>query len=286
MKRDVILILDGGAMEGVFGAGIVVSFQEKNIYQHIHSIYGISAGAHNGAYFLSENAKNGAKVYYEDLTIKNKFIKTLSFKKMVHKIKRFFIKKKTLDILNLEYLKNIEKTKTKLNQDKIEKSKIEFWIKLFNPRKMEVKWVNGKKDMLKKLKEASSAVPYASSKKIKFFDGQIIDGLNINEIIEKYPNKRIIIALNKKISLLQDFKDIPYNFIRIILETRYFGIKYLLKKIKKPTNINKIKKQKNVYFIEPPYNISQLTTDKDKLYNFYKEGIKKGNECIKKLNLI
>ena len=50
--RDIIIIAEGGCMQGVFGAGVMTAFQESNLLnERVHSIYGSSAGAHNGRLF-------------------------------------------------------------------------------------------------------------------------------------------------------------------------------------------------------------------------------------------
>lgn len=69
MERDVIIVIEGGAMLGVFGAGVVTSFQQADMYGRVHSVYGASAGAHDLAYFLaaqkdSRQTKIGSSIYY------------------------------------------------------------------------------------------------------------------------------------------------------------------------------------------------------------------------------
>jgi len=57
-------------MEGVFGAGVVTHLEEIDFYKNIEAVYGSSAGALIGAYFLSHQTKLGSSMFHEDLTQK------------------------------------------------------------------------------------------------------------------------------------------------------------------------------------------------------------------------
>jgi len=119
MKKDIILISEGGCMLGVFGAGVVTSLQEANLYPRIHSIYASSAGAHNAAYFLSKQSKLGSSIYYEDL-INNNFIKKENLSRYVFDIliKKFNKKHKINEIVDIDYLSRVEREYKKLNVEK------------------------------------------------------------------------------------------------------------------------------------------------------------------------
>ena len=64
--KDIILIIEGGGILGVFGAGVLTAFQEANIYNRIKCIYATSAGAHDAAYFLTKQSKLGSSIYFKD----------------------------------------------------------------------------------------------------------------------------------------------------------------------------------------------------------------------------
>src|SRR5665213_922981 len=71
--RKIGLILPGGMMAGINGAGAVCALEELELSQSFDVIYTASAGFANGSYLLSENTELGSTVYYEDL-IGDKFI--------------------------------------------------------------------------------------------------------------------------------------------------------------------------------------------------------------------
>lgn len=67
-----LLIIDGGLMKGVYGAGAVLAFDELSYTECFSSVTGISSGAVEGAYLLSGNRAGwiGATLFYEECCTK------------------------------------------------------------------------------------------------------------------------------------------------------------------------------------------------------------------------
>ncbi|WP_169738387.1 patatin-like phospholipase family protein, partial [Patulibacter minatonensis] len=63
----VALCIEGGGMRGVVSAGMVAALQELDGARLFDHVYGSSAGALNGAYFLAGQADAGLPIYFEDL---------------------------------------------------------------------------------------------------------------------------------------------------------------------------------------------------------------------------
>jgi predicted patatin/cPLA2 family phospholipase len=63
----VALCIEGGAMRGVISAGMVSALEELGFTHAFDSVYGSSAGAINGAYFLAGQARLGTRIYHEDI---------------------------------------------------------------------------------------------------------------------------------------------------------------------------------------------------------------------------
>jgi len=61
----VALVIEGGAMRGVVSGGMVVGLEALGLRDAFDVVYGASAGACAGAYFLAGQARNGARLYYE-----------------------------------------------------------------------------------------------------------------------------------------------------------------------------------------------------------------------------
>jgi predicted patatin/cPLA2 family phospholipase len=63
----IALAIEGGAMRGVVSAGMVAALEQLGLTGAFDAVYGSSAGAINGAYFLAGQANLGATIYSEDI---------------------------------------------------------------------------------------------------------------------------------------------------------------------------------------------------------------------------
>lgn len=74
-KRDdphrIALCIEGGAMRGVISAGMVLALEQLGLLNAFDGVFGSSAGALNGAYFLAGQAALGTTIYYEDINNRN-----------------------------------------------------------------------------------------------------------------------------------------------------------------------------------------------------------------------
>jgi len=76
------VVLQGGAMRGVISAGAMVPLETLGFTEGFDAVYGSSAGALNGAYFLANQAAFGASVYYRDVA-NRRFINFLRPRKVL-----------------------------------------------------------------------------------------------------------------------------------------------------------------------------------------------------------
>jgi predicted patatin/cPLA2 family phospholipase len=63
----IALAVEGGAMRGVVSAGMVAGLEALGLTDAFDAVFGSSAGALNGAYFLAGQAAFGATIYSEDI---------------------------------------------------------------------------------------------------------------------------------------------------------------------------------------------------------------------------
>jgi predicted patatin/cPLA2 family phospholipase len=63
----VALCIEGGSMRGVISAGMVVALERMGWLGYFDAVYGSSAGAMNGAYFVAGQAALGTTIYYENI---------------------------------------------------------------------------------------------------------------------------------------------------------------------------------------------------------------------------
>ncbi len=114
-KYKTALIVEGGFMLGVYGAGVVMGLEKAGLTDAFDYIIGTSAGAGAGAYFLSGQSALGTSIFYEDLTDR-RFI-------------NYFRPKKVVD---LTYLESLMRTTKKLDTDKVRSSRSTLLIPVTN----------------------------------------------------------------------------------------------------------------------------------------------------------
>lgn len=65
--RVIVLAVEGGAMRGVVAGGMVAALEQLGLLNAFDAVYGSSAGAISGAYFLAGQAQFGTTIFYENI---------------------------------------------------------------------------------------------------------------------------------------------------------------------------------------------------------------------------
>ncbi len=291
-ERDIIVISEGGSIRGIFSAGVFSALQKANIYPRLHSVYAVSCGAHNAAYFLAEDTDKGVIVYLDYLGRKNIFLRNLSFLMMAKQFFRMLLFKKNFDVIDLDYLENIETDVFPLNVQKIKESPVNFYVKVLDPKSLEIKYLDAKEDTLSRIIQSSNMPLYANSlrKEDAYVDGGIMPTDDfIKNVVEKNLDKQIIYILNEKKTKFSVTKSLWYDLLDIAMKTRYFGIKYGRKHLRNIMNYpyaHNLKKYPHVHLIYDDTKNYKLRVDQEKALKSYKYGQDKGNEILRKLNII
>lgn len=273
------MVLEGGAMRGMYTAGVLDVMMDNNI--NVDGIIGVSAGALFGVNYFSK--QRGRVIRYSKRFSKDlRYISILSKILTGNVVNKYFAYYKVptkLDIFDeKEFIKNNKcyyATVTNVETGKPEYKKIDKCL-----------------DSLEILR-ASSALPMAS-KMIKLDNNKYLDGgisdpipimkckkLGFDKIIvvltqpydyRKEPlNKKTINKLNKK------FKDYP-NLVKTMIK-RHKNYNTTIEKI------IELEKSKEIFVIRPSkkINIKLIERNKDKLQEVYDIGIKDANKVIKDL---
>jgi len=169
------LVLQGGGMRGIFGAGVCCALQELGYSEGFDEFYGVSAGALNGAYFLSGQAPYGATIYYQNINNKH-FINFFRFKKIV----------------DIDFLMNIIVKVKPLNTKRLLSSSTVFNIMLTevsSGKAVIFRKGNFKNTDLLKILEATAAMPLAydipiNIQGVDYLDGGVSCPIPIKEAID------------------------------------------------------------------------------------------------------
>jgi predicted patatin/cPLA2 family phospholipase len=165
------LVFEGGSMRGITSAGMGLALVQLGLTDVFDVVYGSSAGAFNGAYFVSRQGASGITVYYENIN-NRKFIN----------LSRPLLGK---PVVSLDYLFDVVMTSLKpLDYDAISQSPIPLRIVAANItlRKSTVfDHFQSRHDLLQKLK-ASAALPFLAGPPIEI-DGEFYSDASLYESI-------------------------------------------------------------------------------------------------------
>ena len=273
MKDKTILYLSGGMMSGVFGAGIVTGLEEANAYPHIGAIYGGSAGAFNGAYFLAHQSRLGSTIYYEDLP------------------NRFFswneILKGSDSAIDREFLMGIVQREKALDVKRIQTQKIPFNIKVLNKATGKMEYLDGKVGTIEKLKQAVGVFPFCDVNNESNVDGDILDPVGLDYLLERHPQEKIVLAVNYKpgFSFMRNIGDHYCGIISATRGNEYSSFKrYFFERERRlRRDLQKAREQERILVVCPPSTskTASLTQDKAKLIETHKMGISTSRSIVR-----
>ena len=204
-KRNIVIYFSAGAMAGVFSAGFSKTFADAGMKQYIHSVYGNSAGALTGLYFLSGQEELGAALYWEDLN-DDKYIRMSRLPKYVLSAfcnRIFKTKLPLLPVFDIDMVEKILLTKRKVNFSAVRESAIRLYMIAYNLTTSHHDYLSLEKeeDVIPYLRATGGGHPaYPHSRLIHgnlYIDGGTIDDQRrIARIVERHPDKEIICVLN------------------------------------------------------------------------------------------
>ena len=267
------LVLEGGAMRGLYTAGVLDVFLDNNI--KVDGIIGVSAGVLFGVNYLSK--QKGRAIRYN-----KKFAKDKRYMGM-----RSFLT--TGNIINKDFAYYEIPTKLDIfDEETFEKSDTDFWATVTNIETGEAEYIKLEKpiDQMEVLR-ATSAMPIVSEiieiDGKKYLDGGVSDSIPV-EKCKSMGYDKIIVVLTRTIeyrkkkasSTLAKIKYKEYPKLRETMENRYKKYNETVEKIIDMEN------KKEIFVIRPSKDlkIKRIEKDVDKLQAMYDLGV---SDCKKQL---
>lgn len=270
------LVLEGGAMRGLYTAGVLDVFLDNNI--KVDGIIGVSAGVLFGVNYLSKQKGRGIRY-------NKKFAKDKRYMGM-----RSFLT--TGNIVNKDFAYYEIPTKLDIfDEETFEKSDTDFWATVTNIETGEAEYIKLEKpiDQMEVLR-ATSAMPLVSKivewNNKKYLDGGVSDSIPV-EKCKSMEYDKIIVVLTRTIeyrkkkanSLLAKTKYKKYPKLVRIMENRYKKYNETVEKIIDMEN------KKEIFVIRPSKDLKlkRIEKDVDKLQAMYDLGISDCKKCLEEL---
>ena len=261
------LLLEGGAMRGLYTAGILDVFMEKDI--KIDGIIGVSAGALFGMNYKSKQI--GRVLRYNKKYAKNKDY--MGFYSLIS----------TGDIMNREFCFNkIVNELDPVDFDTFKRTEVEFYAVVTNMETGKPEYIKiddlKDKEQLEYLR-ASGSMPYVSKPVIikgkKYLDGGISDSIPIEKIMNMGFD-RVIIILTRPIEYRkkkgnEKIPQIYYRKYPKLVETISNRYKMYNEEVEK---VIQLEKEKKIFVIRPSrtVGIKRIERDIDKIQEMYDLG--------------
>lgn len=208
MNNNKALVVEGGAMRGIFATGVLDAFIEAN-YQPFNQCYGVSAGATNiAAYLCAQYKRNHAVI--TDYSCRPEFIDFVRFIKGGHLF--------DLDWLWQETIRDI-----RLDLDTFKKQASEFYIVTTNIQTGQAEYLKASAAHLEEQLKASCALPIAYREfpiidNLQLTDGGVADSIPIRKAYEM-GNKEITVILSQPLGYKKKPAKAPWLVKRLYKRT-------------------------------------------------------------------
>ena len=270
------LVLEGGAMRGMYTAGVLDTFMDNNIV--VDGIVGVSAGVLFGVNYLSN--QKGRVIRYN-----KRFINDRRYMGLWSLIT-------TGNIINKEFsFYEVPKKLDVFDNDTFKKSKIDFWATITNIETGNAEYIK-LDDLFEQMEvlRATSAMPFVS--KIveldtgKYLDGGISDSIPVDKCKELGYEKIIVILTRpldyrkkKSKESITKFWYRKYPKFVKTLNNRYKAYNEIVEKIIDLEN------KKEIFVIRPSrlVKVKRIEKNPEKLQEMYDLGLEDGKNCLKKL---
>lgn len=274
---DCALILEGGGMRGVYTAGILDYFLEQGL--EFSSVYGVSAGALNGANFVSRQHGRSIRTFTEYLDDER------------YSGARYLFKNG--DWFNIDFVYNeIPNKLDVVDWDTFAASKTKFYAVLSNvvTGKAEYHRVTDLRKQMDTVRRSASLPLLSTIVNIngkKYLDGGICDSIPLYRSIQDGNRKNVVILTQHRgfekqpVSNMGLVKLRYRRYPKFVRANRYRHLMYN----NQTKYVYQKEKDGQAFVIQPkePVNIDRLEKDTEKLWRLYRAGYNDAKENFDRL---
>lgn len=274
---DCALILEGGGMRGVYTAGILDYFLEQGL--EFSSVYGVSAGALNGANFVSRQHGRSIRTFTEYLDDER-----YSGAKYLFKNGDWF----NIDFVYGEIPNKLDV----VDWDTFAASTTKFYAVLSNvvTGKAEYHHVTDLRKQMDTVRRSASLPLLSTIVNIngkKYLDGGICDSIPLYKSIQDGNHKNVVIltqhrGFEKQPASAMGLVKLRYRkYPKFVRANRYRHLMYN----NQTKYVYQKEKEGQAFVIQPkePVNIDRLEKNTEKLWRLYRAGYNDGKESFERM---
>lgn len=270
------LVLEGGAMRGLYSAGVLDAFLDHDV--HVDTILGVSAGACFGCNLFSK--QRGRVLRYQQRFAGDP--RNVSIRSLLT----------TGDIVNREFAYYVVPTKYDIfDEEAFEAHGGEYWVVVTNVETGEAEYMqmhNLLRDI--EMMRASASMPFCSRfvpiDGKNYLDGGIADSIPVRHALEMGFDKTIVILTQPA-----DYRKKPMN--RAMIRAFYHRYPNLCKTLEERharynaqcEDVERLEKEGKIFVIRPQeaLDIKRLEKDPEELARVYNIGLDDGEKAMDSL---
>ncbi|MGR5238730.1 patatin-like phospholipase family protein [Vibrio alfacsensis] len=272
------LIVEGGAMRGVFSCGVLDHFLAEN-FSPFDSFWGVSAGASNLAAYLAKMPGRNLKIYL-DYSLRKEFISPTQLLRGG-------------DMMNLDWMWDITLNELGIDQTVLAADPRPFFLGVTRQDNGQAEYLTPSIDKLAETMKASSALPILYRNGVtlgetKYVDGGVADAIPVAEAIKRGATK--IMVLRSRPASYRKSKG-KYDILtkRMLKETPALIEPMLTRHIRYNQSLQLIQNPPvgvEIIQVCPPetFKLKRLSRSPEPLRDAYKLGIVVGREAIARWN--
>lgn len=272
------LVVEGGAMRGIFSAGVMDAFLLKQ-FNPFQTCWGVSAGATNLAAYLAGMYQRNYKVY-TDYSLRPEFISWTKFLKGGH-------------LIDLDWLWEITIRELRIDIPRLLNGDRQFWIGVTALHSGEAKFLQPTPENIEELLKASSSIPVIYRKQVAidgqpYVDGGLADPIPV-EAAYKHGATKIMVIRSRSIDYEMPVQA-PSPLYRFYLKDFPNLIESALERPKKyRQSIDFIRNPPQgieILEVNPPedFKTGRLTKDLRILQADYEKGLRAGEGAMRRWN--
>jgi len=207
---DTALIIEGGAMRGIYSAGVLDEWITADFYPFDY-VYGVSAGASNAAAYLGKKHGRNYRVITD-------YCRRPEFKSL----RRFL---RGGHLIDIDWLWDITERECDIGLDDIERYRGQFLVVATDALSGDAHYFTPKKDELFQAIKCSAAMPIAYRNAVSLYgrewlDGGVADSLPVEDAYRRGARRIVVVRSNPA-----SYRKSPYRIRRLfpLIMRRYPG---------------------------------------------------------------